>query len=81
MNDYMITLWRMAYLYCSHCTQQEEKFISFKQIHGFNWLWEDCQAAYQIVLESSGDNFYNTKYSLKMQGVFSPHHYDSIEYK
>lgn len=47
----------MADIYGWKCTKQHEKFMSYAWQHGERmqtlWTWEDCQAAYELINEST----------------------------
>lgn len=40
----------MAHMWAITCSRQYEKYIGF-QYKGYTWAWEDCEAAYWLIIE------------------------------
>jgi hypothetical protein len=48
MDEYTLNLFRMAHMYGSTCTSQEEKFEHYRMA-GIDFTWQDAEAAFDLL--------------------------------
>lgn len=73
-EDEAIELFQQAHFYRYVCRKLEGKYMQLDDLYDIRWTWEDCKAAYELLVEALND-FTVGAYMVVNVGYFAGHYF------